>query len=64
MTARGGADETFKGFILRKGDDGLITIIDATGRPLSEDMKFAKSDAGRAFVDQWVATRSWKKNDE
>jgi len=61
MGAKDRGDETYRGFVLRKGDDGLVMIIDATGKPLSEDVKFAKATTARAFLDQWVARNDQTK---
>jgi len=47
-----------KGFVLRRGNDGLTTIIDAKGRQLSQTMKFLEYDTARGFLDHWMALRN------
>ena len=61
MSTKDPGDETYKGFVLRRGDDGLIMVIDATGKPLSDDVKFAKAITARAFLDQWTARQDAEK---
>jgi len=47
-----------EGFVLKRGKDGLITIIDANGNPLSETMKFLEYETASAFLDQWLDNQS------
>lgn len=46
-----------KGFVLKRGKDGLITIIDANGNPLSETVTFIEYETASAFLDRWVAKK-------
>ncbi len=46
-----------KGFVLKRGKSGLITIINANGDPLSETMKFLEYETAGTFLDHLVATR-------
>jgi hypothetical protein len=48
---------THKGFVLKRGTDEFITIIDANGNPLSETMKFLEHETASAFLDRWVARK-------
>ncbi len=47
-----------KGFVLKRGKSGLITIINANGGPLSETMKFLEYETASAFLDRWIVTRN------
>ncbi len=46
-----------KGFLLRRGKDGLITVIDENGDLLSDTMKFLDFETVRVFLDQWLSPK-------
>ncbi len=46
-----------KGFLLSRGKDGLITVIDENGDFLSETMKFLEFETARGFLDQWLSQK-------
>ena len=57
VTRRAERPRKHKAFILKRGNDGLITIINASGNPLSQTMKLLEYKTARAFLDHWVVRR-------
>jgi hypothetical protein len=53
----------YKGFVLKKGNDGLVTIFCASGFPLTRAFKFIEFETARSFVDQWVSLHEKALND-
>jgi len=52
----------YKNFILETASDGLLTILDAHGKPLADDMKFLELRTVHWFLDHWLAMRTLKKD--
>jgi len=46
-----------KGFVLKTGRDGLISIFCASGEPLAAAVKFVEMDTARSFLNRWLAAR-------